>query len=152
MTSDIVKDLENLIKRQTSQMGEDVLLDAIAEIERLRQMSLDPKTMKEGDKVWWDDPADSLSSGVYTVVEVFTDCDAPADGETIVALRNEAGSEAEVLMQELCAPFTAAASEIERLRSERDEARREVLNAMHPDLRNGYANAREWDCIKEETP
>jgi hypothetical protein len=32
----IVKDLENLIKRQTSQMGEDVLLDAIAEIERLR--------------------------------------------------------------------------------------------------------------------
>ena len=30
-----VKDLENLIKRQTSQMGEDVLLDAIAEIERL---------------------------------------------------------------------------------------------------------------------
>lgn len=67
-------------------------------------MSLDPKTVKEGDKVWWDDPADGLSSGVYTVVEVFTDCDAPADGETIVALRNEAGSEAEVLMQELRAP------------------------------------------------
>lgn len=38
-----------------------------------------------------------------------------------------------------------------QLRKERDEARREVLEAMHPDLRNGYANAREWDCFKEET-
>jgi hypothetical protein len=37
-----------------------------------------------------------------------------------------------------------------QLRKERDEARREVLEAMHPDLRNGYANAREWDCIKED--
>ena len=40
--------------------------------------------------------------------------------------------------------------EIVRLTKERDEARREVLEAMHPDLRNGYANAREWDCIKED--
>ena len=38
-----------------------------------------------------------------------------------------------------------------QLRKERDAARREVLESMHPDLRNGYANAREWDCIKEET-
>lgn len=42
--------------------------------------------------------------------------------------------------------------EIVRLRAERDEARREVLNAMHPDSRNFYADAREWDCFKEETP
>ena len=41
--------------------------------------------------------------------------------------------------------------EIVRLTKERDEARREVLEAMHPDLRNGYAAAREWDCFKEET-
>ena len=34
----------------------------------------------------------------------------------------------------------------EQLRAERDEARRAVLNAMHPDLRNFYADAREWDC------
>jgi hypothetical protein len=34
-------------------------------------------------------------------------------------------------------------------RRERDEARREVLNAMHPDLRNFYADAREWDCFTE---
>ena len=40
--------------------------------------------------------------------------------------------------------------EFTRLQAERDEARREVLEAMHPDLRNGYANAREWDCIKED--
>jgi hypothetical protein len=36
------------------------------------------------------------------------------------------------------------------LRKERDEARREVLEGMHPDLRNGYANAREWDCYNDE--
>ena len=38
----------------------------------------------------------------------------------------------------------------EQLRTERDEARREVLNAMHPDLRNFYADARGWDCYKEK--
>jgi hypothetical protein len=37
-----------------------------------------------------------------------------------------------------------------QLRKERDEARREVLEAMHPDLRLGYANAREWDCFKRK--
>jgi hypothetical protein len=51
----------------------------------------------------------------------------------------------------LFAEVTALNQEIKRLTKERDEARREVLEAMHPDLRNGYANAREWDCIKEET-
>jgi hypothetical protein len=51
----------------------------------------------------------------------------------------------------LFAEVTALTQEIKRLTEERDEARREVLETMHPDLRNGYANAREWDCIKEET-
>ena len=40
---------------------------------------------------------------------------------------------------------------IAKLRRERDEARREVLEGMHPDLRHGYAAAREWDCFKENT-
>ena len=47
--------------------------------------------------------------------------------------------------------FDNAIECIKQLRKERDEARREVLEAMHPDLRNGYAAAREWDCFKEET-
>ena len=38
-----------------------------------------------------------------------------------------------------------------KLKAERDEARREVLEGMHPDLRQGYAAAREWDCYKENT-
>jgi hypothetical protein len=54
-------------------------------------------------------------------------------------------------------PVTEAANmilveQIRQLTKERDEARREVLNAMHPDLRNGYAAAREWRCFEEETP
>ena len=44
----------------------------------------------------------------------------------------------------------AAADEIERLTTERDEARREVLNSMHPDLRKSHAAARGWDCFKED--
>ena len=38
-----------------------------------------------------------------------------------------------------------------KLKAERDEARREVLEGMHPDLRQGYAAAREWDCFKSVT-
>jgi hypothetical protein len=39
-----------------------------------------------------------------------------------------------------------AADEIERLRAERDEARRQILEGMHPDLRQGYVAAMQWDC------
>lgn len=39
-------------------------------------------------------------------------------------------------------------AEIERLRKERDEARREVCNATaHPDME---AHERGWDCFKED--
>ena len=47
-----------------------------------------------------------------------------------------------------------AADEIERLRAERDEARREVLESLHPDVRESHAAARGWvfsDCFKEAT-
>lgn len=44
-----------------------------------------------------------------------------------------------------------AAAYIERLRKERDEARREILESLHPDLRESYAAARGWDCFKENT-
>lgn len=52
---------------------------------------------------------------------------------------------------EYVAKYHNATVEIDRITDERDEARREVLQKMHPDLRNGYAAAREWDCFKEET-
>ena len=42
-------------------------------------------------------------------------------------------------------------NEIERLRKERDEARREILESLHPDLRESYAAAREWNYLKENT-
>ena len=48
--------------------------------------------------------------------------------------------------------LSAVVAEMIQTRLQRDEARREVLNAMHPDLRNGYAAAREWRCFEEETP
>ena len=43
------------------------------------------------------------------------------------------------------------ANELNEVTHQRDEARREVLEGMHPDLRQGYAAAREWDCFKSVT-
>ena len=43
------------------------------------------------------------------------------------------------------------ANELNEVTHQRDEARREVLEGMHPDLRQGYAAAREWDCFKNDT-
>jgi hypothetical protein len=45
-----------------------------------------------------------------------------------------------------------AADEIERLRNERDEARREVCVLMQRTgfLRGDYADERGWDCFKKE--
>lgn len=40
-------------------------------------------------------------------------------------------------------------AEIDRLTKERDAARRELLEGMHPDLRRGYAAAKEWDCFRD---
>jgi len=49
----------------------------------------------------------------------------------------------------------AAADLIEALLSERDEARREILESLHPDVRESHAAARGWDfpdCFKEGQP
>jgi hypothetical protein len=62
------------------------------------------RNLKKGDLVWWSDPGEDLSSGVYTVNEVYAD---PEDGErfsdTMVTIFNKAGGEAEVELHELCA-------------------------------------------------
>lgn len=49
----------------------------------------------------------------------------------------------------LAVAITEAADEIERLRKERDEARREVCNLSIHTPRD-YALERGWDCFKED--
>ena len=66
----------------------------------------------------------------------------------------EAANEIEFLRNELDARIAMCdmrSEKIGELANERDEARREVLEGMHPDLRQGYAAAREWDCLKKKT-
>jgi len=47
--------------------------------------------------------------------------------------------------------MTVAADEIESLRRERDEARREVSKLMGGSAeQHWYANRRGWDCFKED--
>jgi len=67
-------------------------------------MPFDMSTAKPGDKVWWSDPDDGLSSGEYTIIEVYANSPEEREGDTMVFIRNERGSEAEVFMGELCAP------------------------------------------------
>jgi hypothetical protein len=41
-----------------------------------------------------------------------------------------------------------------QLREERDDLRRAILEGIHPDVREAYAKAKEWDlpdCFKENT-
>ena len=47
--------------------------------------------------------------------------------------------------------YSCICNEMRRMKDERDEARREILESLHPGLRDSYAAAREWDCFKENT-
>ena len=78
-----------------------------------------------------------------------------ADPDIVVRLRESDGG---YFMRQM---FTEAADEIERLRAERDEARREVcglLVACHtdpdddkpdPNLKHIHAGIRGWDCFND---
>lgn len=60
-------------------------------------------TLKPGDKVFWNDP-DDISSGIYTIVEIMIDEEYDTDDETIIYIKNEHGTEAEVPACELTTP------------------------------------------------
>ena len=51
-----------------------------------------------------------------------------------------------------CTACEPVAEMNKKLREERDEARREILESLHPDVRENHAAARVWgfpDCFKE---
>lgn len=56
-----------------------------------------------GDEVFWTDPDNGLSSGGYHVTRIATETGAVEGlhGDTIIALRNEAGREVEAFLYEL---------------------------------------------------
>ena len=55
----------------------------------------------------------------------------------------------ERLRKEAFALAAWSCREIDRITEERDEARREILESLHPDHRQAYADARGWDCFTE---
>lgn len=59
--------------------------------------------LQVGDEVFWTDPDNGLSSGVYHVTRIATETGGVEGlrGDTIIALRNEAGSEVEAFLSEL---------------------------------------------------
>ena len=59
------------------------------------------RNIRKGDEVFWTDPGDGCSSGVYVMTDVNTVDGEPRDEDTVVWLRNDVGSEAEVFMREL---------------------------------------------------
>jgi len=67
-------------------------------------VQFDPMKVKAGDQVWWEDPADGLSSGIYTVTKVFGGDDGSTDEDSTALIHNDLGGEAEVFLHELRAP------------------------------------------------
>lgn len=67
------------------------------------------RTLAPGSEVWWNDPADGFSSGYYTVTAILADNGVESE-DTILCLKNDAGSEAEVYASELSALRPAAES------------------------------------------
>ena len=66
---------------------------------------------------------------------------------TIALIREAAGDNEKPMLSEL-------PDVIRKLRKERDDLRREILESLHPDVRESHAAAREWDfpdCLKENT-
>ena len=78
------------------------------------------------------------------------------DPDIVLRLRALANTLARGEWLALTATCKTAADEIERLRAERDEARREVceLKAFNYVVitAHRYADLRKWDCFKGETP
>ena len=54
-----------------------------------------------GDEVYWNDPDEGFSSGYYRVHDIYSESKTAEDSDTILFLKNEAGSEAEVFAHEI---------------------------------------------------
>ena len=59
------------------------------------------KSPQPGEKVWWSDPDDDVSSGHYEVLRVETESGDIEYADTIVVIKNHHGSVAEVYASEL---------------------------------------------------
>lgn len=57
------------------------------------------RTLAAGDEVWWNDPAHGISTGIYTIE--FINGDEVVYEDTVLMLKNPAGSQTEVLACEL---------------------------------------------------
>jgi hypothetical protein len=56
---------------------------------------------QKGDVVHWDDPDAGISSGAYTIIDIQSDSGTVEEWDTLIVLKNEAGSIAEVYASEL---------------------------------------------------
>ena len=69
--------------------------------------------------------------------------------DIVTRLRHWANGAAEQGVQDVVDGLNCAADEIERLRAERDEARRLFCKCHAQAEAIGYAEGRGWDCFKE---
>lgn len=58
------------------------------------------RNLRPGDEVWWNDPDLHKSSGIYRIASINSDNGVLFD-DTVLMLRNEAGSDSEVFAREL---------------------------------------------------
>jgi hypothetical protein len=61
---------------------------------------MNAEQLKPGDEVYWNDPDEGISSGYYTVKEVLSES-GDIEDDTIVIIKNDAGTWAEVFVHEI---------------------------------------------------
>jgi len=54
-----------------------------------------------GRRVWWSDPDNHFSSGIYTVTWIGTESHGDVEDDTVISIKNDAGSHAEVPRSEI---------------------------------------------------
>lgn len=57
--------------------------------------------LKLGAKVWWADPDNNISSGFYEICEIQSESGLVDESDTLISIKNDAGSHAEVFAHEL---------------------------------------------------
>ena len=103
MNSKFLTDVDFAVNRLMAECGE--LFDTPEHawsflMEETHESLEDESLLSVGDEVYWEDPDEGLSSGYYAVVEILSEDNQIFD-DTIIKIKNEAGSHAEVFFHEL---------------------------------------------------
>jgi hypothetical protein len=86
---------QSLVSHDAPESVEGLACDECAEY-----LCVEGRGFRVGDRVFWNDPGEGVSSGEYRVSAIFQDA-GPLTADTVILINSDAGSEAEVVAAEL---------------------------------------------------